>query len=527
MMRFSCLLAAFVGAMLAAGCNSSTASSGPPAAITKVSGDDQSGIVSTALSQPFVIKVADTAGVGVPNVAVVWTLTLGSGTLTVAKAKTDVNGKAEASLTLGAGAGTRLATVVVSAITKGTNSATFDAIAAAPATRDDWITYGHDGHRTSASQASLKSPLTTAWRFAPPSPVTNPYTVVFDALAAADGVYLQWGSTGTFFGFGTGTNVDRISPAGARVWSNTAWGADYNIGHWGSIYGNKFVFMDDGLGYLNLSNGTRAFNTSVDWWGETLPDATGLYLSQNWHVDGPQTFVGSLSATGTSRWKTNLYGATKADIGVWDPSGGLALNNGVLFFDPVYQGSITVPNPKGVFAFTASSGALVKFVATTPNSHISADSAKVYLVETGGTILVARAQNDLHVVWSVTIPYAGPQAPLLANGLVIIGTYSDVEAFSAATGVRVWKTTVAGLTTYSQGSTTTYLAAALGSGTLIATASNGIHVLSLLTGADLWHGTATGASGTPHDPVIVNDPVNGPVLYVVDNAGVIALKGSP
>ncbi len=313
MMRFSRAFAAFAGAVLAAGCNSSTASSGPPAAITKVSGDDQSGIVSTALTQPFVIKVADTAGVGVPNVAVVWTLTLGSGTLTVAKAKTDVNGQAEASLTLGAGAGTRLATVVVSAITKGTNSATFDAIAAAPATRDDWITYGHDGHRTSASQASLKSPLTTAWRFAPPSPVTNPYTVVFDALAAADGVYLQWGSTGTFFGFGTGTNVDRISPAGARVWSNTSWGADYNIGHWGSIYGNKFVFMDDGLGYLNLSNGTRAFNTSVDWWGETLPDATGLYVSQNWHVDGPQAFVGSLSATGTSRWKTNL---------VWRDEGG-------------------------------------------------------------------------------------------------------------------------------------------------------------------------------------------------------------
>jgi hypothetical protein len=515
------------GAALAA-CSDSTANSGPPASITKVSGDNQSGVVSTALAQPFVVKVADTAGVGVSNVAIVWTLTVGSGTLTVAKATTDGSGKAQASLAIGTGAGTRIVTVAASAITTGTNSATFVAIAAAPETRDDWITYGHDGHRTSASQASLNGPLTVSWRYAPPSPVTNPYTVVFDALAAADGVYLQWGSTGTFFGFGTGTNVSRVSPAGAKVWANTSWGADYNIGHWGSIYGTKFVYQDDGLGYLDLATGARPFNTSVDWWGETLPDSTGLYVSQNWHVDGPQTFVGSLSATGSSRWKTNLYGAAKADIGVWDPSGGLALNNGVLFFDPVYSGSLVPPNPKGVFAFTASSGALVKFVATTPNSHISADATKVYLVETGATTLVARAQSDLHVVWTYTIPYAGPQAPLLANNLVIVGTSTDVEAFDAATGARVWRSApLSGLTTYSSGSTTTYLAAALGSGTLICTTSTGIHILSLLNGTELWKGATAGASGTPHDPVIVNDPVNGPVLYVVDGTGVIALKGAP
>jgi hypothetical protein len=510
-----------------AACSDSTASSGPPASITKLSGDNQSGIVSTALAQPLVVKVADTAGVGVSNVTVAWMLTTGSGTLTVAKATTDGSGKAQASLAIGTGAGTRIVKAVASAINTGPNSATFVAIAAAPQTRDDWITYGHDGHRTSASQASLKGPLTVSWRYAPPSPDTNHYTVVFDALAAADGVYLQWGSTGHFFGFGTGTNVSRVSPAGAKVWANTSWGADYNIGHWGSIYGTKFVYQDDGLGYLDLATGSRPFNTSVDWWGETLPDSTGLYLSQNWHVDGPQTFVGSLSATGSSRWKTNLYGAAKADIGVWDPSGGLALNNGVLFFDPVYQGSLVPPNPKGVFAFTASSGALVKFVATTPNSHISADATKVYLMESSAT-LVARAQNDLHIVWSATVSSAGPQAPLLANGLVIVGGYSDVEAFDAATGVRVWKSaTLSGLTTYSSGSTTTYLAAALGSGTLICTTSTGIHILSLLNGTELWKGATSGTNGVPHDPVIVNDPVGGPVLYVVDYTGVIQLKGAP
>jgi hypothetical protein len=142
--------------------------------------------------------------------------------------------------------------------------------------------------------------------------------------------------------------------------------------------------------------------------------------------------------------------------------------------------------------------------------------------------LVARAQNDLHIVWSATVSSAGPQAPLLANGLVIVGGYSDVEAFDAATGVRVWKSaTLSGLTTYSSGSTTTYLAAALGSGTLICTTSTGIHILSLLNGTELWKGATSGANGTPHDPVIVNDPAGGPVLYVVDYTGVIALKGAP
>jgi hypothetical protein len=496
---------------------------GPPSALVIVSGNDQSGIVSTALPQPFVVKAADTAGVGVAHIAITWALSGGGGSLSATTDTTDNSGNAKVTLTFGGVAGTRTITASTTAVTTGANSAKFIAIAAAPATRDDWITYGHDAQRTSASQGSLSYPLTKQWRFAPPPPTADPYTAVFDALAAADGVYLQWGSKGTFFGFGTGTNVDRVSPAGARVWSNTSWSPDYNIGHWGSIFGTKFVYQDDGIGYLDVTTGTRTYSGGVDWWGETLPDATGLYISQNWHVDGPAAFVGSLTATGSMRWQQNKYGVTKQDIGIQEQSGGLALMKGVLFFDPLYFTTGTPTFSNGVYALNATTGARIAYVATVPGSHLSADSTKVYLIENGA--LFARAQSDLHVVWSTPGMGALYQAPLLANGLVIVGTASNIIAFDAATGARVWTTPgTTRLTYYSRGSVTTYMAAALGSGTLIATASDGIHVFSLTTGAQLWTGTVAGIVGTAHDPIIVNDPASGSVLYVVDDTGLIALK---
>jgi hypothetical protein len=520
--------AALAAALLYA-CNSDSAmKSGPAASLTIVSGNDQKGVVATVLPQAFVVKVADTSGVGVPNVRISWALAGGTGTLSAPTSTTDNSGRASVTLTLGDSAGTRSTTATTTAVPVGANRATFIAIAGAPQTRDDWITYGHDAKRTSASQGSINAPLSKAWRFAPPPPTSDPYTVVFDALAAADGVYLQWGSKGSFFGFGTGTNVDRVSPAGARMWSNTSWGADFNDGHWGSIYGTKFVYQDDGLGFLDLQTGVRAsYSKGVDWWGETLPDASGLYISQNWHVDGPQAFIGTLSASGVIGWQQNKYGVTKEDISVADNTGGLALSNGVLFFDPTYYTSGTPTFTTGVYAFNAATGARSAFASTTPQSHVSADATRIYLLEgTSGTSIVARAQSDLHVVWSTGVSGALPQTPVLANGLVIVGTGTNIQAFDAVSGAKVWtSSTSPSLTAYSSGVHTTYLAAALGSGTLVATAYDGVYLFSLQTGVQLWKGTVAGISGTAHDPVIVNDPGHGSVLYVVDDTGLIALTG--
>jgi hypothetical protein len=307
------------------------------------------------------------------------------------------------------------------------------------------------------------------------------------------------------------------------MWSNTSWSPDYNVGHWGSIFGNRFVYQDDGIGYLDTGTGVRKYSGGVDWWGETLPDATGLYIVQNWHVDGPQTFVGSLTNAGVMRWQKNKYGVTKADIQVSDQTGGLALMKGILFFDPSYYASGTPPFTSGVYAFNASTGAQTAYVNTSPGSHISADSNNVYLMENGA--LVARAQSDLHVVWSAAGANGLYQAPLLANGLVIIGTSTRIVAYDAKTGAKKWTSpSNISLTYYSRGSAATYLAAALGSGTLIATANDGLHVFSLTNGHAIWNGTIAGISGVAANPIIVNDPASGTVLYVVDNLGLIALK---
>ena len=70
------------------------------------------------------------------------------------------------------------------------------------------------------------------------------------------------------------------------------------------------------------------------------------------------------------------------------------------------------------------------------------------------------------------------------------------------------------------------MAAALSSKTLVVTASDGLHVLALATGTDLWHGKVAGVPDQVGNPVIVNDPVKGATIYVNDYANLYALTPS-
>ena len=132
----------------------------------------------------------------------------------------------------------------------------------------------------------------------------------------------------------------------------------------------------------------------------------------------------------------------------------------------------------------------------------------------------------------------------MANGLVIVGTATGVEAYNAATGAKSWSSAALnGVATHWYGGTqggncgyvqiptaygaTSTIAAALGSRTLIVTASDGIHVLALATGADLWHGRPAGITGIVGNPVIVNDPARGAVVYVEDYGKLYALTPPP
>lgn len=149
---------------------------------------------------------------------------------------------------------------------------------------------------------------------------------------------------------------------------------------------------------------------------------------------------------------------------------------------------------------------------------MSADSANIYLIEQGSQ-LVARAQTDLHQVWAVSVSSPSYAAPVLANGLVIIANGSNIEAHNASNGSIAWTAAVPAVTAPGY----TSMAAASGSNTLLVTSGQSLYVLQLSNGAVTWHGKVAGVVGGVNNPVIVNDPARGAVVYVTDSRGVIAL----
>jgi len=78
---------------------------GEPFSLIAVSGDGQSGAVTTALADSLVFRVEDGGGASVPGVAVIFALTAGAGSFSPETTLTDAAGLAAARLTLGEAAG--------------------------------------------------------------------------------------------------------------------------------------------------------------------------------------------------------------------------------------------------------------------------------------------------------------------------------------------------------------------------------------------------------------------------------------
>ena len=81
--------------------------------LSKVSGDNQSGVSGAVLANPLVVEVRDENGLALKGISVTFTVTAGGGTLNITRAITDKNGAAQSTLTLGQNLGTN--TVSVSA----------------------------------------------------------------------------------------------------------------------------------------------------------------------------------------------------------------------------------------------------------------------------------------------------------------------------------------------------------------------------------------------------------------------------
>ncbi len=388
-----------------------------------------------------------------------------------------------------------------------------------------WVTYGHDAQRTFASDGCIDGPLTTLWSYSPAAPAGKMLNRVFHPLATKDAAFVHWSASDPPY---TGTSAaDRVTLDGARTWTFDS-GTDTDLGDWASLWKDKVALNSDGIYLLDQLDGHGVGGTGVDWWGQTIPTDGALLLSDTSKSDGPGLFVGALDEKAAVIWKQNEQG-TMCGQGFADRTGGIALDGTTLFYAPLYaSGSATPPTiASGVYAFdTSAMGKPLWNVPTSPASAVSAAGGLVFLLEgpQGMTKLVARKQTDGSVAWSLDVPNAGAQAPVLAAGKVLVATFTGIMAVTQADGKAAWTNQVAAVaspndTPISNGCggiqplrnlPATTMAVALGSGTIVAVQGTDVTVMSLATGATTWTGKQS-VTGILVNPVIVGNRV-----YVVN-----------
>lgn len=136
-----------------------------PPTITKVSGDNQNGTAKTALPNPLVVQVKNSAGNPQAGTTVSFAVTGGGGSVSPTSAVTNSNGEVSTVLTLGPTAG---ATNTVSATAAGVGTVTFSARANSQATNPIYLENQKTG--------------TTAWK------ITNQGTIEIAGYAGATSV---------------------------------------------------------------------------------------------------------------------------------------------------------------------------------------------------------------------------------------------------------------------------------------------------------------------------------------------------
>lgn len=106
---------------------SATATPGAADTLAIVTGNNQTGTVSTGLGSPLVVRAVDANGNPEVGLSVIFAIASGGGTVNPTIATTDANGRATANWTLGATPGAQTVTA-----TAGSKSVTFAAVAVAP-----------------------------------------------------------------------------------------------------------------------------------------------------------------------------------------------------------------------------------------------------------------------------------------------------------------------------------------------------------------------------------------------------------
>jgi PKD repeat protein len=113
-----------------------TATAGNAAGITKVEGDNQSGLPGAQLEKPLIVEVRDEQNNLIPNRDVTWVVGTGGGSVTPVNTKTNAEGQASTTWTLGPSVGRNTVNAVVSGVGTVEFVATADAGAVSSANSD-------------------------------------------------------------------------------------------------------------------------------------------------------------------------------------------------------------------------------------------------------------------------------------------------------------------------------------------------------------------------------------------------------
>ena len=373
---------------------------------------------------------------------------------------------------------------------------------------DSWTTYGHDAARTSASASCLVAPLHAAWSFRP-GLVKGAPSHASRAVVTADAVYVS----GII---GPTPSVWRLDPAsGVAGWAYLTLAEATREG-WPTVSGSTVALVDDGVYVVDATTG-KGHRGELDAWGESLIEGDRLFAENDRYWDGYGLYVSAFDLDAKLLWRRDYQALvrffTAPDVG------GLAFDAGKV----VHAAEHGPLKTTGLSAFDPATSERAWRIDVAPQSAPSIAAGRVFDLERwkGEHVdrLVARSLTDGAVVWSRPQPEARGPAPLLAFGLVVVHAHDGVVALDQATGNPAWSAPVPRTAEAVQAATT--LAAATGSGTLVALSGNAIHLLDLATGAE----SASIPAG-PHAHRVEGPVVTGGSLYVMVDGAITRFDGS-
>lgn len=238
---------------------------GPPAAIAKVAGDNQSGAPGAAVAVAPTVRVTDAAGNNVTGAGVTFNVASGGGAVAGGTQVTATDGTAKpTSWTLGATAGTNTVTAATTA----------SGVTGSP------LTFTATGGLNVATYAGTWTGSWTNTTFGS----TGTTSIVIAAGGANNQVNLSHSGTGTVLG-GTGAPLETRSNV---PYTATA----FTLNTTSTTFGNVTLNVD-GAGNI-VGSGTQVPNAAISRW-----DCTGTITATQIRLNFTVTFAAGGTATGT------------------------------------------------------------------------------------------------------------------------------------------------------------------------------------------------------------------------------------